>query len=708
MQATYTDPLSSLYNAYSTQPQVSTSIGFTHTFGPNLVNELDPGMQWYSAIFSDAQLAKAVATFPVVYDAGAGAGLTRIGGENYAWPQGRNVTSYFVNDNLSWTKGKNEFKFGELFHRYLVSDHDFAGNTTPYMGAYDLPEFTFGATGFTVQAFSASRDQPIGLAGLDLYASDTLKLTPKLTTTLGIRATWNSNFINQHSLFSRLDAPFYGITHDVNTPLNQIINPNEAYGIPQTPLIMWQPRAALAYQFAKDTVFRGGFGLFTDIFPASLSDQLGSNFPNYNSFNYGVLSGAGGVGFAPGSTQSAYDMAVAANQTLLGGFSSGVLSCAATNAPSNCISPAGFVATPRFVTYPYSIQWNLGIEHQFGPSWGLNAYYVGDRYVQEPYFVHLNSSESFCAGCFSPYPFNTPADARFGDVQQVAVGAGSNYNGLQVTGRKVMSHGLQFQLSYTWSHCLDEISNGGFFGFSGISNTDPIPGELNRQYGNCDYDVRHSLNGNYVWQLPSPVHSSILRYVVNGWQVSGDIFVHGGFPVTMLSASCGSAITPDVGTCFASAAPGSTAAGQYAHGPIAGVTQSGEVQFLNPNAFQSVIDSTTGACVGGNTPANCQIGNLARNSVFGPGLFWTDMFVSKNFNIGERVKLRIDGQFYNLFNHPNFNFPSNTAGVPSDPATLTGVGTITSLVAPPTGLLGSFLGGDSAVRMIAFQARLEF
>ena len=73
------------------------------------------------------------------------------------------------------------------------------------------------------------------------------------------------------------------------------------------------------------------------------------------------------------------------------------------------------------------------------------------------------------------------------------------------------------------------------------------------------------------------------------------------------------------------------------------------------------------------------------------------------------MKLRIEGQFFNVFNHPNFALPSVlNAGIPGKPATQTGFGAITGTTSPPTGLLGVGLGGDNTPRMVAFQARLEF
>ncbi len=99
----------------------------------------------------------------------------------------------------------------------------------------------------------------------------------------------------------------------------------------------------------------------------------------------------------------------------------------------------------------------------------------------------------------------------------------------------------------------------------------------------------------------------------------------------------------------------------------------------------------------------------ARNAFRGPEFFWSDFYITKWFPITERVKLRFDAQFFNVFNHPNFALPSNTlAGIPGVPSTQTGFGALTYTTSPPTGLLGVGLGADSSPRMIAFQARLEF
>jgi hypothetical protein len=146
----------------------------------------------------------------------------------------------------------------------------------------------------------------------------------------------------------------------------------------------------------------------------------------------------------------------------------------------------------------------------------------------------------------------------------------------------------------------------------------------------------------------------------------------------------------------------------YRKSAYPGVTVAGTRQWLNPNAFVSVVDPTTGACTGGDSASNCQFGNTGRNSVRGPHFTGSDVYLSRKFPLTEKASLRCDTQLFNAFNHPNFALPSNVeAGVPGtyiQPK----FGTLESTISPPTGLLGVGLGGDSSPRMIAFQARIEF
>ena len=146
----------------------------------------------------------------------------------------------------------------------------------------------------------------------------------------------------------------------------------------------------------------------------------------------------------------------------------------------------------------------------------------------------------------------------------------------------------------------------------------------------------------------------------------------------------------------------------YTATPIAGVTAPGTVPWLNPNAFRSTVDPSTGACVGGDSPATCQFGTLGRNALRGPHFLWSDLYITKRVAAVGRTTVRAELQVFNLFNRANFALPTAIAGVPGEPSTQTGFGALTSMTSPPSGLLGVGLGGDNSPRMIALQLRLEF
>jgi hypothetical protein len=594
-----------------------------------------------------------------------------------------------------------------------------------------LRQYIYGVANTAAETFPTSANQPFNFLNLDLYAQDTWKLTKKLTWTFGIRDTFNSNPLNPHNQIARLQGSFDSISHNVNQPLNAAVQTGLGQVFSSTPLAILQPRTAIAWQFEPNTVLRTGFGIFSDLLPGTIADVVGVNPPYVRTFQSGQLGTVGQAGsagcdptfgctaIAPGIANSAVDATVAANQAFRSGFPQGQLSCASLLASSaSCLPPVAISAVPSGELHaPYFMEWSLGLEHELGSTGSLKAQYVGTRAVNQPYLTQVNGYQTVCPGCFAPFPYVNPADPqrtgaidpRFGAVTQFSTGANSHYDGLQLTAMKRIGHGLMGQINYTWSRCMDTVSNGGFLQFSAGGILAPLPGDLARDYGPCDYDIRSNLSAQYVYQLPMKVRSQALGYALNGWQVSGSVFWHTGIPFSVLStpySANGNGIVNGSGPQFASAIPGVPL---YEHKPIPGVTQPGTVQWLNPNAFVSTVDPATGACYGGNNPKTCQFGNLGRNALRGPDFAWSDFYLTKWFPLTERVKLRFDTQFFNVSNHPNFALPSMVlAGIPGKPSTQTGFGALTNATSPPTGLLGVGLGGDSTPRMIAFQLRLEF
>src|SRR5271167_81732 len=712
LQAAYTDPINPLFNSISSQPLYSFAAGYTHVFSQNLVNYFNPAFSWYESLFAPSNFQQTLAAFPIVLQgSGANAPFTTIGGLDNTWLQGRRASRFFINDNLAWSHGAHELRFGTNTRIFRLNDYDFGQGTVPTVAYTTLPQVIYGVASTATKTFPTSANEPFNFLNLDFYAQDTWRVTPTLTWTFGVRDTYNSNPLNPHNQIARLKGSFYSIPHDVNQPLNDAIQTGLGNLFAATPLAILQPRTAIAWQFEPNTVLRAGFGVFSDILPGSVADLVGVNPPYVQTFQGGLLGTVGGTAIAPGVPNSAVDATIAANQRFSSGFAQGQLSCASPLAnPATCLPPVAITAVPDGKLHaPYFMQWSLGIEHQFGDTGSFQAQYVGTRAVNQPYLTQVNGYQTVCPGCFAPFPYMQPTDPRFAAVTQLSTGANSNYNGLQLTAMKRMGHGLQGQVNYTWSHCLDTVSNGGFLQFSAGGILSPLPGDLRRDYGACDYDIRHNLTGQYVYELPIKVTNHAIGYVLNGWQVSGTMFWHSGVPFSVLStpySANGQGIVQGSGPQFANVVPGVPL---YEHHALAGVTQPGSIQWLNPDAFVSAVDPSTGACNGGDSPQNCQFGNLGRNALRGPSFVWNDFYLTKWFPVTEHMKMRFDAQFFNVFNHPNFGLPSIAlAGIPGKPTTQTGFGALTYTTSPPTGLLGVGLGGDSSPRMIALQLRLEF
>src|SRR5271163_3899904 len=638
LQAAYTDPINPLFDALSPQPLFSFAAGYTHVFSQNLVNYFNPAFSWYESLFGPADFQKTLAAFPIVLEGSGANAFTPLGGLDNTWVQGRRATRFFINDNLAWSHGPHELRFGTNTRIFRLNDYDFGEGTVPTVTYANLQQFISGVANTASETFPSNVNEPFNFLNLDVYAQDTWKVTRTLTWTFGVRDTFNSNPLNPHDQVARLRGSFSSIPHD-NQPLNTVIQTHLGNLFSSTPVAILQPRTAIAWQFEPKSVLRTGFGIFSDILPGTVADLIGTNPPYDKTFQGGVLGSVGGTAIAPEAPDSAIGAIVAANETFTSGFPLGQ--------PS--LPPVAITAIPDGKLHaPYFMEWSLGIEHQFGTTASLHAQYVGTRAVNQPYSTQVNGYQTVCQGCFAPFPYLQPTDTRFAAVTQLSTGANSHYNGLQLTAMKRLGHGLQGQVNYTWSRCMDTVSNGGFLQFSAGGILSPLPGELARDYGPCDYDIRHNLNAQYMYQLPIRVRSHSLGYALNGWQISGTAFWHSGVPFSVLSTPY-SAINPITlqeegivqgsGPQFASVVSGVPL---YAHHPIPGLTQPGTIQWLNPDAFVSAVDPSTGACYGGNSLQNCQFGNLGRNALRGPDFFWNDFYLTKWFPVTEGVKLRVE------------------------------------------------------------------
>jgi hypothetical protein len=488
---------------------------------------------------------------------------------------------------------------------------------------------------------------------------------------------------------------------------------------------LFQPRIGVAWtpSFLKNVVVRAGFGLYADRgeffteFSASAGLGISGPFgvtteqPFTVPFNT-TCTGQGCLGNNPFGTVAppsppANFTGVEALVHNLSGLSGCVVvtpTCTPTGTPELSFLFGGYDPAN---TLPYSENWTLDVQWQPFASLLLDVGYVGNHGQHLLLPIPFNQP-----GIATPtHPINgqiysygyqaTDANGGFGTLltEQVGTTNGeftgadgntglrtpfvgynpnsdfweaegvSNYNALQVSVKKLLSHGLTVNASYTWSHTLDEgsgISEGLFF-----NGNNPL--QPSTAYGNSGFDRTHVITVSYVYNVPNLTKSSgFLKYVANGWGISGITTAESGLPYSVIDFS------GTVGSQYFSAdnfitnpllaIPGGTVASTKLQGTT-GVNPANPV--LNGALFGVLINApgTNGVPPCGPTTDNASptaacdfsetaFAGAARNAYRGPFQARFDSSVFKTIRLKERIGLRFEAQFFNIFNHPSFDAPN--------------------------------------------------
>ena len=685
VQPTYTDPFNPVFNMQSDQPDYEGQLSWTHIFSQKAVNQVLITGSWYSAIFKSVNQAAATALLPETLNFGDLDGFfTDLNPDGYIFPQGRNAFQDQFGDDFSYTLAKHTLKFGALYKKDYVSDYDATEFTTPLLLTCGTTNSCNSAAGGPVgnlfgqgislegiQSFPLATHVPISLYSLGFYVQDDWKPLENLTLNMGVRVERNSNPYSSHNVLSNFGTDFstfvntYGANSNA-TAYNTMIKSGLSNAFLNFQRAMVEPRLGFTFSPDKNTVLRGGVGFFTDVFPGTIADSELFNPPFNPQFT--IYSG----GIDPSQSYSSAQQAAALDAAFQQGFASGGTADSITAADPN-FAPPNFTSVAKNLQYPTYEEWNLQIQRELGRGNAVQVSYVGNHGYHEP--VQNGMVNAYGGG---PLPAAAPVTA-FGAVTEVRSTASSNYAGL-VTSFVHKGKSLNMQLNYTWSHALDEISNGGILPFASGNITSQIdPNNLAHNYGNADYDIRNYFNGNYLYMIP---HFGGPKLLTAGWELSGVIFLHSGLPFTV-TESAFAAATNNVGgsgVVQVAAAPGT---------PHHCGSSSARTPCLTAADFPTAGDAAS------------VFAPYDRNQFVGPGYFDTDMTLAKAFTLHEGMNVKLGATAYNLFNHPNFASPVSDVLSPT-------FGQTFSTVSPPTSIYGAFLGGDASVRILQLSGKFTF
>ena len=279
---------------------------------------------------------------------------------------------------------------------------------------------------------------------------------------------------------------------------------------------------------------------------------------------------------------------------------------------------------------------------------------------------------------------STALDPRFRIVTDLSNNGWTNYSGLTASYRRAFGYGFQGQIGYTWSHALDTVSNSGltlfFSGDSLTSQNDPFSvRRLN--YSNADYDIRHNLVADFVWELPMKSSNKIANNILGGWSLGGKVFARSGTPFSVINSRIAGRLGASVGGNVLATLLDANVQTSCGHASV-------DTPCFTAKQFATFTSQTN-------------FGNLPRNSFRAPGYTDVDTSLYKTIAIHERAKFILGASAFNLMNHPNFGSPAFNAGV-------AGLGIISGTVTPPTSAYGAFQGSAVSGRVLVLTGKFQF
>jgi hypothetical protein len=615
------------------------SLSETHAFSARLFNKATFGFSRAGFYFNGGTTVN----LPGWIHAGQPVGAVVVGGgttlngasqiTNGGTNAGSNLRAvrnlFTASDQVRYTHGRHSLDFGVWFQRVQANDN--------------LIQDQYGQASFTnLQTFLqgkvstytyAPSHTPLSWRSSEgaFYAEDTIKLSPSVELRIGFRGEFTNGWTEAQGRASNYAFDSNGAIVTPAVVGKSPFTVNNAKFLPAPRIgIAWAPFAS------KKTVIRAGAGLYYALLD-NLSYRLDQNGP------YNTVFAVKNIAFSNIAPGAVYTGAK--------------------------VIPSGVEPDLRTPTVE---SWTLKIEQQLSPNTALGVSYIGSHGYHELLSVDANlPTATICPAspCPAGYPFGAiyyPAgaplanDAVWNTTHWFSEGI-SWYHGLELDVSRRLSHGLQFRGVYTFSKTLDDGDNMN----TSVATNSPAfvanPLQPKTDYGRASFDIRNAAVFNLTYDLPfergKPADgNSWVRKILGNWQVSGIETLQSGLPFTPQLSYNPSNDGDTRNPVRPSLNPGFT--GQ--------VIQGGPNRYFNPNAFIQPLPGT--------------YGNAGRNILQGPGLAETNVSLGKKVAFSERLNLQVRAEFFNVFNHTNFNTPNPVvfASASGGPSPTAGVITTTS------------------------------
>jgi hypothetical protein len=679
-------------------PSYSAVIHATHVISPTLLNEIAfnyngnrinilptglvtaPSGFTFNRLFTGPNASTRIPSIQL-------AGIT---GADYTanWtPWVNKADDYQFRDDLSWTKGAHQLKFGFSWALYKKIQDAFANTQGNFKfdGSFTSPSGCVSSStvscGFDFADYLLGYAQQYTEDGVKIsghwnnispaiYVQDNWRVNSRLTLNLGLRwdgipHTYEANHLSSNfypSLYNPANAatfdsngnicstnsvpacpggPSPGLVASTNPALGGYqfylngIGVGGVNGIPKG-LVKdswsnWGPRLGFAYDLTGQgkTVVRGGFGMMyeriqgNDMYNGAVNPPGDPN-PTLNGVSIDN----------PGLTLSTGNVITAANLPVL---------------------PLGVTGISQHYPTPVSYQYSVGVQQALGAHTVLNVSYVGSQGRRENYYQAINLPPLADLGNFvntsAHTSDGTPTGKTFaedltylgyGNMRLAFNGANARYNSLQTSLTGTVHRDLHLQVSYTLAKSMDATTASGSGG--DLNNaTNPYAGWM-YDYGPSVYDRRNVFFANFVYDVPlfRDANSRLLKAGLGGWQFSGIITETSGAPINL-------------------GVSGTTAA-SYISNSGTRPDVSGSISYPKTVASWFGGNFSAPVCAPGGSGADCY-GNLGFDAIRGPGRNNFDLALMKNFAVTERFRMEFRAEAFNAWNHTQFEGNSNTGGI---------------------------------------------